>query len=304
MHTKSAPPYDPRVAAYEEETRMFEETVFHFLSLEDRRQWMQSALLNDLRVFQVGYFKKSHGHAVERKNLNEGVLIYCVAGKGSYTQKTTTLEVVPGNLLYCYPRTHHRYEANEKEPWSIHWMHLSGPRMGLYKRLIGFTEDSPIVNLGIHIDIIDLFKSLYTLYRPSNDEARIASMHACAEHILASVALARRPSSKSPAWEHEIQSVMNYMETSVDKMMRLEDFSEYLGLSRFHFSRQFKCLAGVSPMRYFMHLKMKKACFLLESSSLKIKAIAERLGFENEYYFSRCFKASVGCSPKSYCKNS
>jgi AraC-like DNA-binding protein len=265
---------------------------------------MQSPLLNDLRVFQVGYFKKSHGHAVERKNLNEGVLIYCVAGKGSYTQKDKTFEVVPGNLLYCFPRTHHRYAANEEDPWSIHWMHVSGARMALYRRLIGFTEDFPIVNLGIHIDIIDLFKSLYSLYKPSNDEARIASINACAQHILASVVIAQRPSSKPPEWEHEIQSVMSYMEASVDKMMRLEDFSDYLGLSRFHFSRQFKCLAGVSPMRYFMHLKMKKACFLLETTSLKIKAVAERLGFENEYYFSRCFKVCVGCSPNSYCKNS
>jgi AraC family transcriptional regulator, arabinose operon regulatory protein len=302
MHTKSAPPFDPRVATFEEETRMFDEAIFHFMPLEDRKRWMQSGLRNDLRVFQAGYFKKSHGHAVERKNLAEGVLIYCVAGKGTYTQKNITREVNPGDLLYCYPKTHHKYMADEKDPWSIHWMHVSGPRMALYRRLIGFTEENPVVNLGIHFDIIDLFKSLYTLFTPCNDETRIMSIYACAQHILSSVALARRPSSASPQWKHEIQSVINYMEASVDKAMRLEDFSEYLGLSRFHFSRQFKSMVGVPPMRYFMHLKIKKACFLLESSSLKIKAIAEHLGFENEYYFSRCFKTCVGCSPNHYCK--
>jgi AraC-like DNA-binding protein len=57
---------------------------------------------------------------------------------------------------------------------------------------------------------------------------------------------------------------------------------------------------GTPPMKYFMRLKMKKACFLLESSSLKVKEIGKQLGFENEYYFSRAFKMCVGTSPRNY----
>jgi AraC family transcriptional regulator, arabinose operon regulatory protein len=303
MHVREKLPFDPRVARFEEETRTFEEAIFHFLSLEDRRRWMQTSLFADLTAFQVGFFKRAHGHAVERKSLDEGILIYCVAGKGYLSQNTSAWNVLPGDLVYCSPRTHHEYHSDERDPWTIHWMHVSGARMALYKKMIGFSATTPIVKLGVHIDVIEMFRSLYDLYNSANDQLHLAAIYACAQHILASLALAQRPSSASPQWEREIESVVGYMEKSVDRKMELEDFSEYLGLSRFHFSRRFKTVTGMPPMKYFMHLKIKRACFLLQSTSLKVKAISRDLGFENEYYFSRCFKTCVGCSPQNYCKS-
>lgn len=263
---------------------------------------MQSDFFSDLTVFQAGCFKKAHGHVVERKSLDECVLIYCVAGKGEFSGKNTWWNVLPGDLLYCHPKMHHIYKSDKKDPWTIHWMHVSGPRMAIYQKLIGFSPTAPIVKLGVHIEIIELFRSLYRLYTPINDEAHLGAIYACAQHILAAIALAQRPSGASPQWELEIQTVISLMERSVDKPMRLDDFSRYLGLSRFHFSRRFRTITGVPPMKYFTHLKIKKACFLLQSTSLKIKSISRDLGFESEYYFSRCFKACVGCSPQNYCK--
>jgi len=302
MHINGKLPFDPRVEGFEEETKPFDEAIFHFLSLEDRRRWMQSNHFSDLTAFQVGYFKRAHGHAVERKSLDEGILIYCVAGKGQYSHSKSSWNVLPGDLLFCVPRTHHFYKADEKDPWTIHWMHLSGSRLAIFKKMIGFTPDTPIVKLGVHIDIIELFRTLYDLYKSANDQPHIAAIYACAQYILASMALAQRPSTASPQWEREIQTVVSFMEKSVDRKMQLDDFSEYLGISRFHFSRRFKTVTGLPPMKYFMHLKIKKACFLLQSTSLKVKAISRDLGFENEYYFSRCFKTCVGCSPQNYCK--
>lgn len=302
MKSKAKPPFDPRATSFEDETRTFEEAVFHFLPLENRTQWMQPNRFPDLTVFQVGYFKKAHGHSVERRDLDEGILIYCVDGKGQFSQKGGSWTVAPGDLLYCYPKSHHSYRADTKDPWTIHWMHVSGPRMAYYRKLIGFSPSAPIVRLGIHIDIVDLFRSLYALYEPFNDESHLAAMYACAQHILATIALAKRPSNERPQWEREIQAVITYMEECVDKKMQLEDFSEYLGLSRFHFSRRFKAITNMSPMKYFMHLKMKKAGYMLQTTSLKVKAVSRSLGFDSEYYFSRCFKSSVGCSPQKYCK--
>ncbi len=304
MRLKEKLPFDPRATKFEEETRTFEEATFHFLSLDDRRRWLQCEFLSDLAVFQAGYFKRARGHAVERRGLDEGVLIYCVAGKGYYSQAKSSGVILPGDLLYCFPRTHHVYRSDERDQWTIHWLHVSGPRMALYRKLIGFSTASPTVKLGVHIDLIDLFRSLYEVYAPLNDETHLAAIYACAQHILTTMALAQRPSSSSPQWEREIQSVISFMEKSVAEKLRLDDFADYVGLSRFHFSRRFRLVTGVPPMRYFMHLKIKRACFLLQSTSFKVKAISLDLGFENEYYFSRCFKTCVGCSPQNYCKMS
>jgi AraC-like DNA-binding protein len=300
MNARENPPFDPLAKTAKEDAKTFDDAIFRFMSLEDRKRWMGSGLFNDLRVFQAGYYQKAHGHAGERESLSEGIFIYCIAGKGRFVHKSATWHITAGDLLYCFPRAHHRYEADEEDPWTIHWMHVSGSRMALYRKLIGLSPAKPVIKLGIHIEITDLFNSLYGLFGPSNDEARFEAIHACAQHILAMLAWVQRSSAARPQWEQQIHAAMAYMNQSVDRMLKLEDLSAYVGLSPFHFSRRFKSIVGTPPMKYFMRLKMKKACFLLESSSLKVKEIGKQLGFENEYYFSRSFKLCVGTSPRNY----
>ena len=134
-----------------------------------------------------------------------------------------------------------------------------------------------------------------------NDAAHLAAIHAWAQHILACMVAARRPSGTASQWEAEIQFVLAFIEKCVDRKMDLEEFSTYLGISRFHFSRRYKAVTGMPPVKYSMHPKIKKACFLLQPTSLKVKVVSRDLGFDNQY-FSRCFKIWVGCSPQNYCK--
>jgi AraC-like DNA-binding protein len=62
----------------------------------------------------------------------------------------------------------------------------------------------------------------------------------------------------------------------------------------------FKQKTGFAPMEYFNQLKVQKACQYLLFTDLRIKEIAEQLGMEDPYYFSRMFKGVMGLSPKEY----
>jgi AraC-like DNA-binding protein len=53
-------------------------------------------------------------------------------------------------------------------------------------------------------------------------------------------------------------------------------------------------------MVYFNHLKMQRACQLLQFTGLRIKEIAAEFGFEDPYYFSRLFTKTMGVSPTDY----
>ena len=84
-----------------------------------------------------------------------------------------------------------------------------------------------------------------------------------------------------------------------------EDFSTPLlarlcGLSPTHFRRLFHELAGCTPTEYRKRLQIRYACLMLEGTELRISEIAERLGFESLYYFSRVFRAETGKSPSRW----
>ena len=55
-------------------------------------------------------------------------------------------------------------------------------------------------------------------------------------------------------------------------------------------------------MDYFINLKMQEAIRLLISQSLKIKEVAYRLGYSDQYYFTRIFTKHIGSSPGTFAK--
>lgn len=72
------------------------------------------------------------------------------------------------------------------------------------------------------------------------------------------------------------------------------------GYSPDHFSRLFKRIMGIGPQAYVIRTRVDRARQLLVESSLNISQIADALGYEDVYFFSRQFKASTGQSPGAY----
>ncbi len=73
-----------------------------------------------------------------------------------------------------------------------------------------------------------------------------------------------------------------------------------LGYSRDHFCRLFTSVTGTTPHRAWMRIRMDRARDLLRHSELSVSAIAERIGYDSVFPFSRQFKREVGCSPMAY----
>ena len=54
------------------------------------------------------------------------------------------------------------------------------------------------------------------------------------------------------------------------------------------------------PMDYYINMKMEQACYLLCNTDMHIYQVAQYLGYDNQYYFSRAFKKVLGVPPKKY----
>jgi AraC-like DNA-binding protein len=72
------------------------------------------------------------------------------------------------------------------------------------------------------------------------------------------------------------------------------------GYSPDHFARVFKQIIGVSPQAYVIRARIDRAKQLLAESSLSISQIADVLGYEDLFFFSRQFKSKTGSTPRQY----
>ena len=90
------------------------------------------------------------------------------------------------------------------------------------------------------------------------------------------------------------------MEENIYGEVNLQGICERIGISTSHLNDVFKAYTGMTPYQYFISIKILKAKELLEKGGQSIKEIAFRLGFNDQYYFSRLFKKKTGISPSHW----
>ncbi len=83
----------------------------------------------------------------------------------------------------------------------------------------------------------------------------------------------------------------------------VEKMSDYVHLTRSHFSIKYKQMFGVSPNTDINMASMLVAGKLLSTTSLTVKDISSSLGYKSTTYFIKLFKSHYGTTPDAYRKN-
>jgi AraC-like DNA-binding protein len=98
-------------------------------------------------------------------------------------------------------------------------------------------------------------------------------------------------------------TTISFMKENLDKTLTLQDLAGRSGYSVSHFTTLFRSKTGYTPVDYFINLKLQRACQYLDMTDLRVKEIADQLGYTDPYYFSRLFRNHIGISPGQYRKN-
>lgn len=99
-----------------------------------------------------------------------------------------------------------------------------------------------------------------------------------------------------------VSNVQKYIRENLNKKLSLNEVSALFGFSPNYLSQLFARYAGCSFVEYITQEKIAAAKEMLAGGNEKIYEIAEKLGFESAFYFSKVFKKVEGCSPRDYTK--
>jgi two-component system response regulator YesN len=97
-----------------------------------------------------------------------------------------------------------------------------------------------------------------------------------------------------------IQTIQDYIDENLNGKLQLNEIAEAFGLSPAYLSVLFKKNTDIGFSEYVYTKKIEKAKELLLSDDMKIYEVADTLGFESAYYFSKVFKKVVGLSPREF----
>jgi AraC-like DNA-binding protein len=90
------------------------------------------------------------------------------------------------------------------------------------------------------------------------------------------------------------------MHENLGEPITIDDLARAAIFSKFHFSRVFQRVTGLSPGRFLSALRIQEAKRLLVSTSTAVTEISHQVGYSSVGTFSTRFKNSVGVSPVAY----
>lgn len=103
--------------------------------------------------------------------------------------------------------------------------------------------------------------------------------------------------------ERFIKDLICIIEKSIDNpLLNVEYLAAEVHMSRANLYRKLQSIAGESPVNFIKKIRLQRATQLLEEGNLYISEIGYMTGFNNQKYFSKCFRKTYGVGPQEYAK--
>lgn len=235
--------------------------------------------------------------------LSDYQIIYITAGEGIFEGENYPLShVSPGTIIFLFPGAWHRYKPLPEKGWTEYWIGFSGTLVHLWEKKEFLLKKQPILCPGIHEHLIDRFINVCNTVeseKPAFQQMASGELLAILGWLYA-FPFQKQYDGSEP--ERIINMAKAMMHEKIYDRLSPASIARELNMSYSRFRKVFKEYTGMAPAHYFLHLKIQKARELAASTSMPFKEISDRLGFDNNFYFSRMFKHKTGMSPATYRK--
>lgn len=100
------------------------------------------------------------------------------------------------------------------------------------------------------------------------------------------------------AMPDKLSKAISVMENAVEETLTIASIAGDVGMSQRQLERTFKQYTGVTPVRYYINLRLERARHLLTQTDLPIVEIASACGFQSHENFTRAYKKRFQILPK------
>ncbi|SDO82607.1 AraC family transcriptional regulator [Pseudomonas jinjuensis] len=261
-----------------------------------RQKLANHPLSRDLYPTSLGHYRRALHHQMSREQHDDHLLIYCSEGRGVLqVEGGQEWPVGCGDLIWLPPGMAHAYRADEQAPWTISWVHLCGDSAAWLRRAAGYDE-APLRHWGVQHALLNGFAQLLEARHSGYRFQPFLLAASRLRSLLCQLPLLR------PLREGglDLDGLHAHMRENLHARLDLAQLAAFCNLSKFHFVNRYRAATGRTPIQHFLHLKIEYACQLLDSSGHSIAQVAEALGYDDSYYFSRLFSKVMGMSPSAY----
>ncbi len=100
--------------------------------------------------------------------------------------------------------------------------------------------------------------------------------------------------------DERITGIVQYINENYNTIGDIAEIADKFYISKYHLCRYFKKNLGIPLVSYLNTVKIRHACTMIRSGSVKLTEVAMQCGFNSSSYFCKVFKKETGISPAEY----
>lgn len=255
-----------------------------------------------------------YGPRIRRYHLIHFVL----TGSGRLTINSNTCTIKSNQAFYIPSDCIASYRADLYDPWKYCWIAYQGTQAAKYSKLL--FSNSYVIDINntamyerkimellsytdsrIQADSIfnyDNFPSL--CFSDATTLPQHLMLNGKLKELFATLFYEQTQDFITLNNADYADKAKHYIEMHYNEPIQISDISTYLNLNPHYLSMLFKKKFNITPKKYLTIFRMEKAKTLLIDTDYSLQIIANAVGLENSFSFSRLFKSVTGISPTTY----
>ena len=227
---------------------------------------------------------------------------YTLKGEGTIKIDNIFYTLKPNDaFLIDIPSNSQYYLPKHSSFWEFIYLEFSYDCLPFMREI--YQNNGPILKINISEKLIkqlfDIYtKALHNQIKTFFENTRIA--------YDLWINLTEYALNLSTAKMSKIDYVKRYIDQNYYKNeLTLDLIADNIGISRYYMCKEFHKKYGISPGKYLREIRISNACRLLTTNdNYTLQKIAQSVGYSNDNYFGKVFKAEKGISPAKYKKKS
>jgi AraC-like DNA-binding protein len=236
------------------------------------------------------------GYSVSRTSFPYVTIEYVAQGRAGLRLEDGEVQALgPGSVFAYGPGTPHQIVAGEEELVK-YFLCLSGRQAHSLIASRASLFDGP-VRLARHAELRELFDWIIREGQDPSPQAAEACLKLLEVILLKLSQHLEAGDGGGSRARNRFLECKAFIEANAAGMRSLEELSGALGMDSSNLSRLFRRFQGDSPYQFLLRCRMNLAAKEFMDGRALVKEVAERLGYEDAYHFSRLFKAVHGLPP-------
>lgn len=197
------------------------------------------------------------------------------------------------------PLPEHDFTAEEFYMRSVTLTGYEKRKAMLEERPVYVTSDfdPPVHITGIAYQrLAPLFKECYYMFIRKSKASQI-KLRGLLMQIVAELSAA---SEENGIIHPKVMNAAEYIRKNYSSHITVKGLADMYGLSAKYFGALFKKMLGQSVNEFLLRRRVEAAKEMLMSTDMSMDAIARETGFDNQFYFSKCFKEIENITPTGY----